>query len=654
MYNFKINSITTNDETIINPKKINIIIGPNNSGKSRFLKDIKNSLGCNNSEKNENIIIKDISYELPKDKEEFITRYSLRNRIFKFDTHQFLISNYSGIGNYSFSVDSQFNNYLNSGNISIGSEWEKDLERYIYVFRSENQEIPSVLVEYDLPADSKIISQEFVEYVEDGETKRKMLGMGESDYTVSKAERVVSFIDTYGKLFFNYLGTEEKLLMSKMQSRYGLEEHETNFLSGIQCNSDLLKELSDYTKSMFNKDIYLDRYTCGNKILFRVGDDFSFIRESSRDDSAAEIKLKDYGLLDEEGDGIKSFVTAFLSLKTNDKNILLLDEPESFLHPPLAKQLGEIIATTAAEDKQIFISTHSVNLLKGILSIEKDVNIIRITRNGDVNRINVLEGEHVSDILSNSLLGSATILNGLFCEKVFICEAEADEEIFQIVHDKVNLVDSALFIHAKNKQTMKDIAQMYNDLKVPNYRIYDFDLLMDSDFNNALNGFIEKEKKDEFISLVTNARKFLVNDNEDYLIEPEIVENYADCSGKLNEIFTSSDEIYKIPKDLKTKLVKNFKKILSSIKTENDRYYNGGLDFIEDDAMKEDLTRMFEYLKENGIIVLKTGCLESVFKDIGLEYSSNKKSWFPAALALLNDINSTQLQSSNLYDWLFK
>ena len=41
MYDFKINKIVTNDNTPIIPKHINVIIGPNNSGKSQFLKDIK-------------------------------------------------------------------------------------------------------------------------------------------------------------------------------------------------------------------------------------------------------------------------------------------------------------------------------------------------------------------------------------------------------------------------------------------------------------------------------------------------------------------------------------------------------------------------------------------------------------------------------------
>lgn len=48
MYNFKISKISTNFGDVMEPKKVNVIIGPNNSGKSQFLKDIKNMLDRTN------------------------------------------------------------------------------------------------------------------------------------------------------------------------------------------------------------------------------------------------------------------------------------------------------------------------------------------------------------------------------------------------------------------------------------------------------------------------------------------------------------------------------------------------------------------------------------------------------------------------------
>ena len=44
MYKFKVDKIvvnTTDGPTDIVPKKINVLVGPNNSGKSRFLKELR-------------------------------------------------------------------------------------------------------------------------------------------------------------------------------------------------------------------------------------------------------------------------------------------------------------------------------------------------------------------------------------------------------------------------------------------------------------------------------------------------------------------------------------------------------------------------------------------------------------------------------------
>lgn len=596
MYDFKINKIVTNDNTPIIPKHINVIIGPNNSGKSQFLKDIKNILGSQHHFDKRNIIIKDMEYNLPKNKEEFIERYGLNSKVFKNSDNQYYIRNYSGVFNNDIAVNTPINNYLDTGNININSDWEEELKRQIMNFEHTISNDEKILQQGNYPVGATIHNETYVEYEENGQTIKQTIGASGGPLYYEKGESINSFINTYGNLFFNYLGTEEKLLMCKRQKKYGLQDHNTNFLSEVQFNSALLNNLSSYTKTMFKKDIYLDRFSWGEYILFRVGDDFNFIRKANRDNSEVEIKLKDYNILDYEGDGIKSFITNYIALHMNDKNILLLDEPESFLHPPLAKQLGEIIAKSANANKQIFISTHSVDLLKGILSVSKDINIIRITREENINYFNLLSKDQIEQIIANPMLSSSNVLNGLFCEKVYICEAESDEEFFQSLHDKINPYDSAFFTHGKNKQTLKDISNAYQKLNIPNYRIYDFDILRDDDFNKALNTFIDEDVKNKYI----------------------------DIRKKLNEIF------------------------------DKDSYQNGGIEKITDDDLKNKVLRMLVDLKKSKIIILKQGCLESCLFDLGISYTKNKNTWFKDAINLINGSGKELIESSHIYNWIFK
>ena len=50
-------------------------------------------------------------------------------------------------------------------------------------------------------------------------------------------------------------------------------------------------------------------------------------------------------------------------------SIFLIDEPESFLHPPQANIMGRIIGETLSDNQQAFISTHSEEIIKGLLEV---------------------------------------------------------------------------------------------------------------------------------------------------------------------------------------------------------------------------------------------------------------------------------------------
>lgn len=547
--------------------------------------------------KQEKVIIQKMEYELPESMEVFIERYKIKEKIYTSSNGQTYLRNYSGLRNLKFEANSSINNYLDHGNIGLPSNWKENLEEQLEGLKRKITYDEKILKQGNFSPKAVIYHENYVVDEVDGEKVRIDISGDEEPVYIDEKNNIENFINLYGELFFNYLGTEEKLLLTKAQKRYGLLDDNTNFLSEIQFSTKLLKKLSGYTKKMFKKDIYLDRYLWGEKILFRVGESFDFIRNANREDSEVEYELRKFKTLDDEGDGIKNFVTSYLTLNLNDKNILLLDEPESFLHPPLAKQLGEIIGESATNEKQIFISTHSVELLKGIMGSCNDVNIIRITREGNINRISQLEEEELNKILYDPLLVSSNILNGLFCKKIYICEAESDEEFYRNIHDKVNLLDSCLFVHGRCKQDLKDIAKMYDELKIKNIRIYDFDILRDADFTRAIKN-LQQENREKYINI----------------------------KNKINE---------------------------EKLKKED--YHSQGIRKISNTKLKEDLKQMLKELKENGIIILKNGTLETNLEDMGVEYTGNNKDkWIKKAIHFINISDKEDIKKSYVYKWIFE
>ena len=87
---------------------------------------------------------------------------------------------------------------------------------------------------------------------------------------------------------------------------------------------------------------------------------------------------------------------------------------------------------------------------------------------------------------------------------------------------------------------------------------------------------------------------------------------------------------------------------------DKDSYQNGGIEKITDDDLKNKVLRMLVDLKKSKIIILKQGCLESCLFDLGISYTKNKNTWFKDAINLINGSGKELIESSHIYNWIFK
>ena len=97
---------------------------------------------------------------------------------------------------------------------------------------------------------------------------------------------------------------------------------------------------------------------------------------------------------------MRSFASVVLHvLAPISPSVLLLDEPEAFLHPPQARLLGEMIALERSSRAQLFLATHSPDVLHGLISVApENLRVLRIQRDGTVNRIKELDKDLVKKI----------------------------------------------------------------------------------------------------------------------------------------------------------------------------------------------------------------------------------------------------------------
>jgi ABC-type polar amino acid transport system ATPase subunit len=79
-------------------------------------------------------------------------------------------------------------------------------------------------------------------------------------------------------------------------------------------------------------------------------------------------------------DGVRAYIGILTAALSVPSLMLLIDEPEAFLHPPLVRSLGRTLTTLASErDGVIVAATHSPDFVMGCIQSGKAVNILRLT-----------------------------------------------------------------------------------------------------------------------------------------------------------------------------------------------------------------------------------------------------------------------------------
>lgn len=183
-------------------------------------------------------------------------------------------------------------------------------------------------------------------------------------------------------------------------------------------------------------------------------------------------------------DGVKAFTGIVTEVMAGDPQIVLIDEPEAFLHPALASKLGmELSRAALSSNKRVFVSTHSPTFVMGCIQSGAPVNIVRLTYRGGAATSRVLPSDEILELMRNPLLRSTGVLSGLFYEFVVVTESDADRAFYQEVNERLLRskpewgIPNCLFINAQNKQTVHTIIRPLRKLGIPAAGVMDIDVL---------------------------------------------------------------------------------------------------------------------------------------------------------------------------------
>ena len=183
-------------------------------------------------------------------------------------------------------------------------------------------------------------------------------------------------------------------------------------------------------------------------------------------------------------DGAKAFIGILAEILAGDPEILLMDEPEAFLHPALAFTLGhEVAQSLSKSSKRMFVSTHSPQFLMGCIQSGIPINVVRLTYRNGVATARLLPSEELIRLMRNPLLRSTGVISALFYESVAVTEGDADRAFYQEINERLLRVGrgipNCVFLNAQNKQTIPTIIGPLRRLGIPAAAIYDIDFVKD-------------------------------------------------------------------------------------------------------------------------------------------------------------------------------
>ena len=384
---------------------------------------------------------------------------------------------------------------------------------------------------------------------------------------------------------------------------------------------NVYKDLKDDLNSQLKKTLSLMNIKIDiNMLENRTEDYYKNIRLSV--DDGVETPLEN------KGSGLQSLIMIelfkFYCKIFNQSSLLILEEPELFLHPHAKRMLSDILNDFIQNNKnQIIITTHSEEFICNV-DIE-NINVIRKSIEGTKkNRIckeKYGDGKELQK-LKIELQHKNTEM--FFAEKVILVEGEEQvliPEIVKSIYGKNILNNNDISIIKVGGKSYFDIyRKVLNELNIKNYIIADYDIL-------------------------TNGLDILLDDDER--------ETIAKIRGKIKETIKSNK---KIKGETESRDWESLVSILDKIIIE--KQYDKGLDDIWANfkrriytkaklqdlgtEVKEEVLNFILNMYKNNIFIMKNGELEDYYikENVEEEFSNiSGKGIIAYKIAELSQIN---------------
>jgi len=435
-----------------------------------------------------------------------------------------------------------------------------------------------------------------------------------------------------GKAFIKYLDTENRLLIAKTVKQIPNKDIPTSPIQHMYRDENVTEKISSLFEKVFNNKHLIVNYRGGLEIPVHIGAKIQMLEREDRVSNSYINRLNEYPLIEQQGDGMRSLAGILMGLFVLDRSIYLLDEPEAFLHPGQARELGKLIASEVKEDSQIFISTHSEEFIKGLLDSKSDkVKMISVeresTEQGDKNHLWILDNENIEKLWSSPILKYSKVISGLFHSKVVICESDTDCLFYETLMDSISREEygsDILFTHCGGKERIVNVAETLLSLNKKVCAVVDVDILNDKNKFKKLFGIMygNFNEVEEDFDLLTNAVAEVGREKDadtvkqeimDILVNVEAGEFPDDAVKKIKDVMKGSTGWKRMKKSVAKTLIGN----------------NDAIDAFN---------RILDKCSEKGLFIVPVGEVEAFVPSV----SGHANKWLTSFLEKYEELKDSQ------------
>lgn len=415
----------------------------------------------------------------------------------------------------------------------------------------------------------------------------------------------------------HYATTENRLEMSKpapiRENASDAPRHPVHVLAGDPVRRS---EANRISTDVFGDALYIDEISASNRL--RVGNMHTQMTSENLANGSWRQELLGLPDLAQQGDGMRSFFGLLLPLLSSSFPIVVVDEPEAFLHPPQAAALGrELGALTKKIGLQLILATHDRHLLAGLTESDVDLSIVRVDHKQSGNIAHQIAPEELKTLGAEPALKYTNALDGPFHRLVVLVEGERDARFYAAATDAAHQQSKLainpgdiLFVPCGGKGGMPKLAAILRSLGVPVVASPDFDILR-----------TEGEVRALIVALGGDWKQYVT----DYAASLVGVEKSTSALMVRDLISVLSDQA-------EEKLSENHRKTVERFIKSTDGGWGqvkvAGLAALGSGGTGATAAKLVERLDQLGLVLVRVGELESFGPALGVAKGG---AWVPAA-----------------------